>query len=167
MIHALKYGGQLAVARFLASAIVPLITEPVDLMVPMPLSAARLRERGFNQAHEIARHIARATATGIAASVCRRVRDTPPQATLPWRARARNIRGAFACDEGLDGLRVAVVDDVVTTAATLNEISRVLKRAGAVSVTAWSAARTLRRATVPVTHAAHARRPSAFVDPDA
>jgi ComF family protein len=149
LIHALKYGGRLVVARFLASALVPLIDEAVDLLVPMPLSDARLRERGFNQAHEIARHVGRARGLDITTSLCRRVINTPPQAMLPWKERARNVRGAFVCDAGVHGLRIAVIDDVATTGATLNEISRVLKRAGASHVSGWSAARALKQAGAP------------------
>lgn len=144
LIHALKYGGRLVVARLLASALAALIDEPVDLVVPMPLSDARLRERGYNQAHEIARHIGRAKGLDISTSLCRRVMDTPPQAMMPWRERARNVRGAFVCDADLHGRRVAVIDDVATTGATLNELSRVLKRAGASHVSGWSAARALK-----------------------
>lgn len=149
LIHALKYGGRLVVARFLASALAPLIDEAADLIVPMPLSDTRLRERGFNQAHEIARHLGRARRIDIATSLCRRVMDTPPQAMMPWRERARNVRGAFICNAEVRGLRIAVIDDVATTGATLNEISRVLKRAGASHVSGWSAARTLKQAGAP------------------
>jgi len=144
LIRALKYGKRLTIARLLANAMAPVIDEAADVILPMPLSEARLRERGFNQAQEIARHLGRATGIHVQASLCRRVRDTPPQAALPWKQRARNVRRAFVCDADLDGLRVAVVDDVATTCATLNEISRVLKRAGASRVVGWSAARALK-----------------------
>jgi ComF family protein len=149
LIRALKYGGRLNVARLLAGALVPRIDQSVDLIVPMPLSDVRLRDRGFNQAQEIARHVARARRLRVAASLCRRVRDTPPQAMLPWRERARNVRAAFVCDADLDGLRIAVVDDVATTCATLDEMSRVLKRAGASHVSGWCAARALKQAGAP------------------
>ena len=123
--------------------------ERADLIVPMPLSAARLRERGFNQAQEIARLVGRLRDTEVATHLCRRVMETPPQATLPWKARASNVRGAFVCDRDLSGARVAVVDDVVTTGATLNELARVLKRAGAAHVSGWSVARAVRHAVTP------------------
>ncbi len=123
----------------------------VDLIVPMPLAAPRLAERGFNQALELARPIAQSRRIALDAHSLRRIRDTPPQARLPWKERARNIQGVFACGEGagsvnprpLAGLRIAVVDDVMTTGATLNELARVLKAAGAVHVTNWVVARTL------------------------
>lgn len=149
LIQALKYGGRLTVSRMLADALAGKIDERVDLLIPMPISGARLRERGFNQAHEIARLVSRVTGTELAVDVCRRVGHGPPQAMLPWQLRARNVRGAFVCDAGLDGMRIAVLDDVVTTGATLNEIARVLKRAGAAHVSGWCVARALRHAVTP------------------
>lgn len=149
LIHALKYGRRLIASRPLAEALAATVDERADLIVPMPLSAARLRERGFNQAHEIARLVGPAIGTQVALDLCRRVVDTPPQAMLPWKARAQNVRGAFVCDRDLQGARIAVVDDVVTTGATLNEIARVLKRAGAAHVSGWSVARAVRHAVRP------------------
>ena len=119
----------------------------IDLILPMPLAPTRLKERGFNQALELARPIAKKRQIRLDAHTVRRVRDTPPQAQLPWKERARNIQGAFGCDATsgthLAGLRIAVVDDVMTTGATLNELARVLKAAGAAHVTNWVVARTL------------------------
>jgi predicted amidophosphoribosyltransferase len=109
----------------------------------MPLAAGRLRERGFNQAQELARLAGRRLGVRVFAHACRKVADTAPQAALPWKERARNVRGAFVCDADLTGLSVAVVDDVITTGATLNELARNLKRAGAVQVSGWAVARTL------------------------
>lgn len=149
LIHALKYGRRLIASRPLAEALAATVDERADLIVPMPLSAARLRERGFNQAHEIARLVGRMTDTEVAVDLCRRVMETPPQATLPWKARAANVRGAFVCGQDLRGARIAVIDDVVTTGATLNEMARVLKRAGAAHVSGWSVARAVRHAVTP------------------
>ena len=144
LIHAYKYGGDLSLAPLLAAALVRNARAAVDAIIPMPLAPARLRERGFNQAHELARHVGRALRLPIIANGCRKVTETPPQAALPWKERARNVRGAFVCDVDLAGQRVAVVDDVMTTGATLNELARNLKRAGAVHVSGWVIARTLR-----------------------
>jgi len=145
LIQALKYGGDLAVARLLGEALAHAVArERVDLLVPMPLSTRRLRERGFNQALEIARPVAHAGGIPLAPNACRRVIDTPAQAALPWKARARNVRGAFVCDADVRDLRVAIVDDVMTTGATVNELARNLKRAGASEVRVWVVARALR-----------------------
>ena len=144
LIHAYKYGGDLSLAPLLAAALVANAPPAVDAIIPMPLAPARLRERGFNQAHELARHVGRVLRLPVVANGCRKVTETPPQAALPWKERARNVRGAFVCDVDLAGQRVAIVDDVMTTGATLNELARNLKRAGAVHVSGWVIARTLR-----------------------
>ena len=146
LIQALKYGGNLAVAGVLGQTLAQAVAaERVDAIVPMPLSVQRLRERGFNQAHEIARSVARATGIPVAADACRRVIDTAAQAMLPWKERARNVRGAFVCDADLSGRSVAVVDDVMTTGATLDELAKNLKRAGAAEVRGWVVARALKQ----------------------
>jgi ComF family protein len=110
----------------------------------MPLASARLRSRGFNQAHELARLAGRRLGVPVLAHACRKVTDTAPQAALPWNERASNVRGAFVCDANLTGMKVAIVDDVMTTGATLGELSKNLKRAGAVHVSCWVVARTLK-----------------------
>ena len=75
---------------------------------------------------------------------CQRIKDTPPQTGLPWKEREKNIRGAFACEMDLTGKHVAVLDDVMTTGITLNELAKVLRKRGATRVSAWVVARTLR-----------------------
>ncbi len=150
LIHAFKYGGNLALAEPMAELLAGGLTEKADIIVPLPLAPDRLRERGFNQAHEIGRCIARRTGGTLAGAVCRKVRDTAPQAALPWKERARNVRDAFVCDADLCGLTVAVVDDVMTTGSTLDELARTLRRAGAAQVIGWVVARAVRRDWLPV-----------------
>ena len=99
-------------------------------------------ERGFNQAREIAVRVARATAVPLAAPLAR-ISAGAPQTTLPWAERRRNVRGAFAVRGDVRGARIALVDDVMTTGATLAEAARTLVRAGALSVECWVVARTL------------------------
>lgn len=146
LIQALKYGGQLALAGWFAQALQRRIGAAggVDLILPLPLHPARLAERGFNQSAEIAKLLSRLYGIAMDAQIARRVRNTAPQAALPWRERERNMRGAFACDADLAGLRVAVVDDVMTTGATLDEFARTLKHSGAARVENWVVARTAR-----------------------
>lgn len=144
LIQSFKYGGKLALAGPLAHWLMSPCTSEIDLIVPMPLAPARLAARGFNQAHEIASRLARLTGRRFAAHLCRKVIDTPPQAGLPWRARASNVRRAFACDADLGGLKIAVVDDVMTTGATLDELARTLLAAGAAHVEGWVLARAVR-----------------------
>jgi ComF family protein len=144
LIHALKYGGNLSIAPILADALAAISPPRVDAVLPVPLAAGRLRERGFNQARELARSVGQKLDVPVLAHACRKLADTPPQAALPWKERAGNVRATFVCDVDLTGLRVALVDDVMTSGATLNELARNVKRAGAVHVSAWVIARTLR-----------------------
>jgi ComF family protein len=146
LVHALKYRGELAVARFFAEQLAERIgdTPRPDLMIPMPLHANRLRERGFNQAALIAVHLGRLLNLTILNNACRRIRDTPPQVELPLTARRKNLRAAFACDIDLAGRRVALVDDVMTTGASLDELAREVRRAGAAEIHAWTLARAVR-----------------------
>lgn len=147
LLHAFKYSGNLALVEILAKPLARLAADhpKPDLLMSMPLHPGRLKERGFNQSLEIARPISRWLDIPLAADACRRTRDTPPQAGLKWKERRRNVRGAFACDLDLSGKKIAVLDDVMTTGATLNEISRVLKSRGASEVSAWVVTRTLKR----------------------
>lgn len=117
-----------------------------DWIVPVPLSDSRLRERGYNQAWELARRVARRSHGRADARLLLRVKDTAHQADLPRDRRTANVRGAFMVAPGrateLRGAVVAVVDDVMTTGATAEEIARTLKQAGAASVQIWAYART-------------------------
>ncbi|HEY3073931.1 MAG TPA: ComF family protein [Burkholderiales bacterium] len=141
LVHALKFRGELALAPLLAGLLADKLRgDRVDHVVPVPLSAERLRRRGYNQAVEIARHLRK---DALELALCERTRDAPPQIELPYAERQRNVRGAFRCTRALIGARVAVVDDVMTTGATLDEMARTLKAAGAMHVVNWVVARTL------------------------
>lgn len=147
LIKACKFGGRLAIARvlgeLLAERLARLDGPRPGLIVPVPLHAHRERERGFNQARELARPVARALGIRIDTGLCVRARPTPPQTGLDARARRRNLRGAFAMRGALPYAHVAVVDDVVTTGATAGALADALRRAGAERVDLWAAARAL------------------------
>lgn len=116
-------------------------TASTDAIVPVPLHPERLRERGYNQAVELARPVARALRIPILRA-CRRTRHTPPQSTLTGAARRRNLKDAFTADATqVAGLHLAVIDDVYTTGNTVAALTRALLRAGAASVVAWCVAR--------------------------
>ena len=115
----------------------------IDLIIPAPLAPRRLAERGYNQAHELARALARRRHLPLDPQAVTRPRHAPPQAELPWKERAKNIRGAYTSTRRFDGLSVLVVDDVMTTGSTLGELAKVLKKAGAARVTNLVLARTL------------------------
>ena len=139
LVHALKFRGELALSVFLGNMlrekVLPL---QVDRVIAVPLSTARLRERGYNQAVEIARHV---SPEKLDLGLCERSRDSAPQMDLPFAERQRNVRGAFRCMRALEGT-IAVVDDVMTTGATLDELAKTLKAAGASRVVNWVVART-------------------------
>ena len=139
VVHALKYGGWPAVARGMGRRMASL-RFPVDVeleravLVPVPLSASRFRERGYNQSAELARAVAPAWGIPVREDVLERVRATKTQTRLTPGERARNVSGAFrACADraSLRGLHIMLVDDVVTTAATLNACAGALHAGGA------------------------------------
>lgn len=152
LIHQFKYAGAQSLADLFATALGDHLSNrspgrPLpDLIVPMPLHPARLRERGYNQALEIARRLGQRLnlPTQLA---CTRQRDTPPQAGLDLKSRKRNLRGAFTCNQILAGKRIALLDDVMTSGSSLDELARVARSAGAIAVEAWVVARTLPHAT--------------------
>lgn len=150
LVQGLKFRGELALAPLLGRMLATRLPRGarVDFILPVPLAAARLRERGFNQSLEIARELAAATGCRLAPQLAERGRDTPPQLDLPQEERARNVRGAFRCVQPLERAEIALVDDVMTTGATLEELAATLKRAGAARIVNWVVARTL-----PAAHA--------------
>lgn len=121
------------------------VEEP-DWLLAVPLTVQRQRERGYNQSYELARTLAKRRKLRGDPDLLLRVRDTSQQAQLPLKDRASNVKGAFAIEPGrareLRGCHVVLLDDVMTSGATLFEIARVLRQAGAVDVQAWVIART-------------------------
>lgn len=151
LVQALKYHHRLAVAGFFAETLSMTArqgfaphAERIDLVLALPLAPRRLRERGFNQALEIARPLTRKLGLPLALSDVTHVLDNASQASLPWKERQRNIRGAFECARDLEGKSIVVIDDVMTTGATLDEFARTLKKHGAARVSNWVVARALK-----------------------
>jgi ComF family protein len=148
LVHDLKYRGQLAPARVLGYLLGAGIADhglhlDVDVIVPVPLHPRRHAERGFNQSAEIARWVARAVGRPWSDGAVLRRRDTPAQVGLHAGERRANLRGAFTCSEAVQGVRVAVVDDVVTTGSTAESMAQALRAADAFSVDVWCVARAL------------------------
>ncbi len=155
MIHRLKFRGSRIDARVLGALVASRVaeayaSEPLpDLVVPVPLSRRRLLQRGHNQAALLARWLVAALGITFDTNACRRVRETPPQSGLSRTARLRNLTDAFAARRRFDDLRVAVVDDVMTTGTTVASLTQMLLNEGAREVHVWAAARTLQPAREP------------------
>lgn len=145
LIHALKYAHQLAVAKWLGERLAgELGGRHFDLLIPLPLHADRLRERGFNQSVEIARTVGHRLHLPLDHEHVVRNRATPPQAELARKERHRNVKNAFDCLGDFSGKHLLLIDDVMTSGATLSECARVLKLHGAVRVSVAVAARALK-----------------------
>lgn len=112
-----------------------------DIILPVPLHPKRLRERGFNQALEIARPAAKALNLTMDVHGVKRIKATPPQSELPARKRKQNIANAFSVNKNYTGKHLAILDDVITTGHTVMELSRVLKENGAKQIDVWCCAR--------------------------
>ncbi len=145
LVQLFKYQGHLEIGRVLAELVARALAAEVavrpDALIPVPLARAKLRERGFNQALELARPIARALSLPVRTDLCTRVRLTQDQAGLGARERRRNVRGAFRTQVKAMPGHVALIDDVLTTGSTCEELARELKRAGALRVDVWVIAR--------------------------
>jgi ComF family protein len=138
-VHDLKYRGVRSRAALLAELIAEALDRrplAIDLLIPVPLAPGRRRERGFNQSELIAHGVARPIGAPVAASSLVRLRETPQQARLSGEERRENVAGAFGCPEPdtVIGRRIALVDDVMTTGATLTACAEALKLAGAARV---------------------------------
>lgn len=148
LVHALKFRAHLPLAAAFADlmmiAVPRAAVASASVMMAVPLSAERIAQRGFNQAHEIAKPIARAWRLPLATELCVRGRDTEPQSSLPLAQRRGNMRGAFTVmrRDPVVGQHVLLVDDVMTTGETLEALAATLKRNGAARVTNLVFART-------------------------
>jgi ComF family protein len=151
MLAALKFRHELTYARVLGELLSMRLREALlredihlpDVLLPVPLHPVRQVQRTFNQSELIAEHVARIIRLPVNRHILRRVRNTPAQMGLRRKARLRNLQGSFAVSGDLAGMSVALLDDVVTTCATVREIIRVLKHAGAAEVQVWAVARTV------------------------
>jgi ComF family protein len=146
-LHALKFRGRRSLARPLADLIceqcLPVLRAGGEVLVPVPLARARLRERGFNQAELIAERLGAALDLPVRRRWLARVRDTAPQTDLAAAERMANVDGAFVAGSAVTGRHVILVDDVLTTGATSRACARALRAAGACRIDVVTAARVV------------------------
>lgn len=144
-VVALKYHAHFLQAHVLGELMGQTLTrraQPLpQLILPVPLHPRRLRLRGYNQALELARVIALSTGIRVDALCALRVKNTEDQIGKTAAQRRNNVKGAFQLRRRLDGLHIALLDDVMTTGATLDELARVCRKGGAAKIEAWAAAR--------------------------
>ena len=144
LVQRFKFEGDLPTGRVLGALLADYLAaggEKPDCIVPVPLHPSRLKERGFNQAAELARPISKRLKIKVRLDLCERVRVTQVQSKLDAAERRKNLRDAFTVTGSVDGLHIALLDDVVTTGTTMQVLTQALKDAGARCVTVWSACR--------------------------
>lgn len=144
-IAGLKYRAQFRQSRWLGAELAQLVARrpsPLpELLIPVPLHASRLRSRGYNQALELARGIARTLAIDLDWRCATRLRATADQIGQDAKARRKEVRGAFAVGPAVAGRNVALIDDVMTTGSTVDDLARAARAAGALRIEVWIAAR--------------------------
>jgi ComF family protein len=143
-ITGLKFHARLAEARFLAELFLssfPATMPLPECLIPVPLHSQRLRERGYNQALELARLLSHRLHLPIENHIVQRRVHTRPQSELAGVSRRRNMRHAFQIKAPVPYQHVALIDDVVTTASTVNELARILRQAGVANIQVWAIAR--------------------------
>jgi ComF family protein len=146
LIGNFKFSEKFYAGRLLAELLIKFIKEKdielPDLIMPVPLHPTRLKERGFNQALELAKPIGRHFNIPVDIKSCKRTKATATQSTLDKKVRKKNMRGAFEITQPLDCKHLVLIDDVVTTGTTVNELAKTLKANGAKRVDVWALART-------------------------
>lgn len=147
LILGLKFNHWLSHARLLGTLLADTLaardTNPPNYIIPVPLHPHRLRERGFNQALELARPVAHRLQVPLLIAGLRRIRHTTPQTQLDAHQRQRNLLGAFTMPHPLIGKRIALIDDVITTASTVTECARTLRTGGVADIEVWAIARAV------------------------
>lgn len=149
LITAIKFSSQLHYARLLGTLFIHKITsdwyenQPLpNCIIPVPLHPTRLQERGFNQSLEIARPISKGLKIPLLSHACYRIKATKAQSELPAKKRYDNVKNAFSIKNVLEKKHIAILDDVVTTSHTVNELSHILKLNGAEKIDIWCCGRT-------------------------
>lgn len=144
LVQRFKFEGDLAAGRLLGELLADFLAaggEKPDCIVPVPLHPSRLKERGFNQAVELARPLSKRLKIKVRLDLCARMRATEVQSKLDSKERHKNLKGAFSVTGNVQGRHVALLDDVITTGVTVETLAREFRDAGAARVSVWSASR--------------------------
>lgn len=143
LIQAFKYQNRLSMAKPLAQLMLKEMPPKTDILIATPLHIQRLKERGFNQSLLLAKYLAHSYQRPLVTNAVTKIRDTPKQSLLAEKARQQNVNNAFYVHPNkVNGLSITVIDDVLTSGATLSALAKALKKAGATTVNAWVLART-------------------------
>lgn len=113
-----------------------------ETLIPVPLHKKRQAQRGYNQSLEFAKNLAKELKIPVNSNLCKRIVNTDPQSELPMKSRRKNVKNAFALNNENIPKHIAIIDDVITTGSTINEISRLFKSAGCERIDIWAIART-------------------------
>ena len=147
LIQYMKFRQGLELANFLGRMMGKMffnetIVQP-ECIIPVPLYTRRLISRGYNQSIELARPLARQLGINLDIHACKRVRNTIPQSDLPAKKRKGNVRNSFSVNQGISYNHVLLIDDVITTGSTVNELARTLYKAGVARVDVLACAKTI------------------------
>src|SRR5208337_5127954 len=142
-VHLLKFKGIKRLAQPIAALLSELTIPDADWIVPVPLHSKKLREREFNQTALIGRHLSRRSGIPLLLDILKKDKGTIPQTDVTGKERLKNVKNTFTADKSVNGLRLILVDDVITTGATVYECAKVLKKAGAESITVVALARSM------------------------
>jgi ComF family protein len=144
MISQLKFNQQLGVSKILGDLMANHLSpsQKLECIIPVPLHNKRLKERGFNQALEIAKPISKKLQIPINIKSCKRIRNTEHQTAIPAKLRKRNVRNAFQVIKLLRAKHIVILDDVMTTGNTVSELARILRHKGVEKIDVWCCART-------------------------
>lgn len=145
LILAFKFKKQVELSSYFADKLFEIILNKNSLpevLIAVPLHHKRQAKRGYNQSLELAKNLGRKLGIPVNTSFCERIINTDPQSELPMKSRKKNVKNAFAISRDVIPKHIAIVDDVITTGSTINEIAQLFKKAGCEQIDVWAIART-------------------------
>jgi ComF family protein len=143
LLHDFKYNQSLHLSKSIAKMMLQSIPQDIQMtecLIPVPIHPKRIRERGYNQAAELTKHLAKALKKPYELTLCAKIKNTAAQAGLSGKERLGNLHNAFAVKEN-KYKHITLVDDLITTGSTANELAKIFKKQGAGHVSVWCCAR--------------------------